>query len=83
MKQMRQTCICPTLVRKCNRATFQWPPEYGWEEDEAPFTVLSAWASCDLCCRFIFTPAPKKTSMVKAPQDKPGKDLVKMKNGRF
>jgi len=32
---------------KCKQATFQWPPECGWEEDEDPFSVLSAWVSCE------------------------------------
>jgi len=46
-------------------ATLQWPPESKQDDDEAPFSDRNAWANCDLCCRFIFKPAPKETSMVK------------------
>ena len=79
--QQPSSTLCS--YERCKQTTFQWPPESGWEEDEAPFSALRAWVSCDLRCRFIFEPAPKKTSMVKTPQDKTRKDLAKMKSGNF
>ena len=32
-------------TKSTNMTTFQWPPELGWEEDEAPLSALSALVS--------------------------------------
>ena len=53
------------LYEKKNQAALQWTPEFEQGNNEAPSSDLNAWANSDLCCRFIFEPAPKETSMVK------------------
>ena len=58
--------LCSYGKRK--QATFKWPPESEREDDEAPFSALNAWASCNLCRWPIFEPASKETNMVKTPQ---------------
>jgi len=83
VRQMGQTLHTLCSYKEYKQTTLQWPPESGWEEDEAPLSALSAWVSCDLRCRFIFEPAPRETDMVKTPQDRTRKDLERIKSGSF